>query len=81
MVPVVEPIIVRTVEQPPARELGLGDVILQAVGLTGGILLASLLLGFAVGWLLFRYRRRQSKDLLAGEAGDQIRLRLEPPRA
>ena len=59
MVPVVEPIIVRTIEQPPARELGLGDVILQAVGLTGGILLASLLLGFAVGWLLFRYRRRQ----------------------
>ena len=77
--PALEPIIVRTVDLPPTRELGLGEVILQAVGLTGGILLASLVLGLLAGWLLFRFRRRQSRDVLAGEAGDQIRLRLEPP--
>ena len=79
--PTVQPIIVQTIDAPPARELGLGEVIVQAVGLTGLILLASVVPGLALGALLFWVRRRQSRDRRAGEAGDQIRLRLEPPTA
>jgi hypothetical protein len=79
-VPVVEPIVVlKTVEQAPAKELGIGDVIIQALGLTGGLLIASLLLGLAVGGLIIWMRKRQANARREGEAGDQIRLRLEPP--
>jgi hypothetical protein len=79
-VQVVQPIVVlQTAEQAPAKELGIGDVIIQALGLTGGLLLASLLLGLAVGGLIIWIRRRQARDRRDGEAGDQIRLRLEPP--
>jgi hypothetical protein len=78
--PVVEPIVViRTAEQTPAKELGIGDVILQALGLTGGLLIASLLLGLAVGAFIIWLRKRQAGMRREGEAGDQIRLRLEPP--
>jgi hypothetical protein len=73
----VQPIIVRVVGQP-AQELGLGQIIAQALGLTGIILIVSLLLGFVAGgvfiWLRLRARARQD-----GEASDQIRLRLEAP--
>jgi hypothetical protein len=79
--PTVQPIIIRSIDAPPARELGLGEVILQAVGLTGLILVASVVLGLALGALLFWVRRREARDRRAGEAGDQIRLRLEPPTA
>jgi hypothetical protein len=77
-VPTVQPIIVRTVEQP-TRELGLGDVIIQALGLTGALLIASLVLGALFGVAFIWFRKRQSRGRQAGEAGDQVRLRLEPP--
>jgi hypothetical protein len=76
---VVQPIIVKTIAQPPARELGIGDVIIQALGLSGGLLIASLVLGFAAGVVFIWFRRRQGRSRVAGEAGDQIRLRLEAP--
>jgi hypothetical protein len=75
--PTVRPIIVQAVDATPARELGLGEVILQAVGLTGLILMGSLLLGLLLGGGIIWLRRRQSNARRAGEAGDQIRLRLE----
>jgi hypothetical protein len=77
--PTVRPIIVQAVDATPAHELGLGEVILQAVGLTGIILLVSLLLGLLLSGGIVWLRRRQSRGRRAGEAGDQIRLRLEPP--
>ena len=77
--PTVQPIIVQAIDAPPAKELGLGEIILQAFGLTGIILGASILLGLALGALLFWVRVRQARDRRDGEAGDQIRLRLEPP--
>ena len=79
--PTVQPIIVQAIDAPAARELSFGEIILQAVGLTGIILIASVLLGIALAGLLFWIRKRQSRDAVAGEAGDQIRLRLEPPTA
>jgi len=79
--PTVQPIIVQAIDAAPARELGLGEIIVQAVGLTGLILLASVVLGLVLGALLFWARRRQARDRRDGEAGDQIRLRLEPPTA
>jgi hypothetical protein len=79
--PTVQPIIVQSIDAPAARELSFGEIILQAVGLTGIILIASVLLGIGVAALLFWVRRRRLRDAVAGEAGDQIRLRLEPPTA
>jgi hypothetical protein len=75
----VQPVIVRVVGQP-APELGLGHIIAQALGLTGIILIASLLLGVAVGGVFIWVRLRAARARQDGEAGDQIRLRLEPPR-
>ena len=76
--PPVQPILVRVVGEP-AQELGLGQIIGQALGLTGIILVLSLLLGIAAGGLFIWLRVRSARTRRAGEAGDQIRLRLEPP--
>jgi hypothetical protein len=75
----VQPVIIRVVGEP-AKELGLGQIIAQALGLTGMILGASLLLGIVVGGLIIWLRLRSARARRDGEAGDQIRLRLEPPR-
>ena len=77
--PTVRPIIVQAVDATPARELGLGEVILQAIGLAGIILIGSVALGLVVGLAIIWLRKRHSNDRRAGEAGDQIRLRLEAP--
>jgi hypothetical protein len=77
----VRPIIVQTVDAPPAQELGLGEIILQAVGLTGIILVASVLLGLALGGGIIWLRTRQARGRREGEAGDQIRLRLHTDAA
>jgi hypothetical protein len=76
--PPVQPIIVRVVGQP-AQELGLGQIIAQALGLTGIILILSLLLGALVGGVFIWLRVRNARARQDGEAWDQIRLHLEPP--
>ena len=54
-----EPIIVR-IEEPPARELeGLADVLLGALGLTGVIALTAMVVGVALGSLMFWLRSRR----------------------
>jgi hypothetical protein len=75
----VQPIIIRVVGEP-AQELGLGQIIAQALGLTGIIMILSLLLGLAVAGAIIWFRLRSARARRDGEAGDQIRLRLEPPR-
>jgi hypothetical protein len=79
--PTVRPIIVQAVDATPARELGLGEVILQAIGLAGIILIGSVAVGLVLGLAIIWLRKRRSNDRRAGEAGDQIRLRLEAPVA
>jgi hypothetical protein len=75
----VQPIIIRVVDQP-AQELGLGQIIAQALGLTGIIMILSLLMGLAAAGVIIWLRLRSARARRDGEAGDQIRLRLEPPR-
>jgi hypothetical protein len=75
----VQPIIVRVVGEP-APELGLGQIIAQALGLTGIILILSLLLGLAAGAVFIWLRRRGQRGRQDGEPWDQIRLRLDATR-
>ena len=63
----------------PTQELGLGQIIGQALGLTGIILVLSLIMGIVVGGIFIWVRLRSARARRDGEAGDQIRLRLEPP--
>jgi hypothetical protein len=76
----VQPIIVRVVGEP-TKELGFGQIIAQALGLAGIILIVSLVLGLAMGAAIVWLRRRRESEREAGEAGDQIKLRLEVPRS
>ena len=52
------PIIVKIIE-PPSDLVGVGDVLLQALGLSGVITLIALALGLLVAGLLFWARRRR----------------------
>ena len=54
------PIIVKIVE-PQEDKYGISRVIVQAIGFTGAVTLLAVLLGIAMGGLLFWIRRRQSE--------------------
>jgi hypothetical protein len=73
----VRPIIVNTVEQATG-ELGLGGILLHALGLTGGILVASLLLGVMLGAIVVWFRRRRSLGAVDGWESERVRLQLGP---
>lgn len=53
-----KPIIVKVIE-PPRDPTGISDVIIGAIGLTGAITLAAVLLGLLVGGVMFWFRGRQ----------------------
>jgi hypothetical protein len=74
--PTIQPIIIRTIDQP-TQELGIGATITQALGISGMLLLGSLIFGLLLGALFIWYRKRQVAGRAAGEAGDQIRLHLD----
>ena len=78
MQPPSTPIIVKVVEQP-LRGLGLGDVILNAVGLTGVLAVTALVLGLVLGAIVIGYRRMQSKRITEEEASQTQPLGLTPP--
>jgi hypothetical protein len=60
-----KPIIVDVVKQPPITpEIGMADVVLSAVGLTGAIMVAAAIAGLLVGGGFIWFRRRQ--DAAAG---------------
>lgn len=75
----VQPIVVQSVGQP-APELGMGELIIQALGLTGLIVLASILVGLLLGGALIWHRTRRREEV-DGQYGGQIQLHLEPPNA
>jgi hypothetical protein len=75
----VQPIVVQSVGEP-VPELGMGELIIQALGLTGLIVLSSILVGLLLGGALIWYRTRRRDDV-DGEYGGQIQLHLEPPSA
>ena len=69
------PIVVNVVEQPPITpEIGMGDVVLGAVGITGLIMGLALVAGLLVGVLIiWAKKRREGSD--QGES-DHARLRI-----
>ena len=72
------PIIVKVVE-PPVRGLGLGDVILNAVGLTGALAIGAVLFGLVLAVLVIGYRKVQARRITDEEAAQTQPLGLTPP--
>ena len=75
MAPPTSPILVRVVG-PATDELTLGDVVLNAMGLTGAITLGALLLGIVLGGLFILYRRRHPRNHFNGESSDELSMKL-----
>jgi hypothetical protein len=55
-----QPIIVRVIDEP-IKSTGVGDIILGALGITGVLLLAALLLGALLGALLIWIKKVRAK--------------------
>lgn len=55
-----DPIVVRVIEEP-AETTGIADILIGALGLTGVMLLAALLLGLALGGVLIAIKRLRAK--------------------
>jgi len=72
------PIVVKVVDAP-VRGLGLGDVILSAVGLTGVIAIAALALGMLVAAMVIVYRKAQAQRITDEQASQTQQLGLTPP--
>lgn len=72
------PTIVRIVP-PPTQEVGVFDVLVGALGLTGVIALGSIVLGAALGALIIGYKKwRENKSDTDGDS-DLTRLDLSSP--
>jgi hypothetical protein len=71
------PIIVKVVE-PQVRGLGLGDVILNAVGITGVLAVGALLLGLVFAVIVIGYRKRQAQRITDEQAAQTQSLGLTP---
>lgn len=54
------PIIVDITEPPKSELSTLSQVLLGSLGLSGALALAAILLGIAVGWLMFWIKRRSA---------------------
>ena len=70
------PIIVRVVEENEIS--GLGDVMLQAVGLTGAIIIGALLFGLVLASLIIGYRKLLTRMEPEGEGPQTQPLGLTP---
>lgn len=69
------PIIVRVIG-PPSDVVTLGDVILQALGLTGVITLIAVVLGLGLGGLFILIRIRRPDNAFNGETSGELSLHL-----
>jgi hypothetical protein len=78
MQPASAPIMVRVVEAP-VRGLGLGDTILNAVGLTGALSIGAVLLGLILAGVVITYRRAKSRRITQEDASQTQSLGLTPP--
>jgi hypothetical protein len=75
--PPASPIIVKILE-PPVRGLGLGDIIINAVGLTGVMVIGALVSGFVLAAVVVWYRKLQFRRLTDDEAAQTQSLGLTP---
>ena len=71
-----EPIVVRVLEQP-VKSTGVSDILIGALGLTGVMLLAALLLGAALGGILIGVKKLRAKYGLE-PVPDSESLRVTP---
>lgn len=69
----------RVVEAQPTSELSFGHILLQALGITGLVILGSILLGALLGLLFVWLRRYRPSNAFNGTGSERIRLQLEPP--
>ncbi len=69
------PILVRVVG-PATEEVTLGDVLINALGLTGAITVTAMVLGIVLGGLFILYRRRHPHNHFNGETSDEMSLKL-----
>jgi ABC-type Fe3+ transport system permease subunit len=76
--PPASPIVVKVMDAP-VRGLGLGDVILNAVGLTGALAIGALVLGFVLAALVIGYRKLQARRITDEDAAQTQQLGLTPP--
>jgi ABC-type arginine transport system permease subunit len=72
------PIIVKVMDAP-VRGLGLGDVILNAIGLTGALAIGALVLGLVLAAIVIVYRKLQARRVTDEEAAQTQQLGLTPP--
>ena len=74
------PIIVQVPDSPVA-EIGVIDILMGSLGITGLLLLGSALLGVAVAAIIFWLRRRRDVDEVEGASlgSAQLGLTLPPP--
>ena len=72
------PIIVRIIG-PPADSVTLGDILLQALGLTGAITLVALLFGLVLGGIFILVRIRNPRNAFNGETSGELSLIASPP--
>ena len=72
----VQPIVVRVLDEP-VKSTGVGDIIVGALGLTGVMLLAALLLGALLGGLLIWIKKLRAKYNLE-PVSDHDALRVTP---
>ena len=61
---------------PPTEEVTLGDVLINALGLTGAITVSAIVLGIVLGGLFILYRRRHPHNHFNGESSDEMSLKL-----
>jgi ABC-type amino acid transport system permease subunit len=73
--PPTSPILVRIIG-PPSDALTLGDVLLGALGLTGAITVAAMVLGIVLGGVFILYRRSHPHNHFNGESSDEMSLKL-----
>ena len=71
-----QPIVVRVLDEP-VKSTGVGDIIVGALGLTGVMLLAALLLGALLGGLLIWIKKLRAKYDLE-PVSDHDALRVTP---
>ena len=72
------PIIVRVIG-PPTDAATLGDILLQALGLTGAITLVALLFGVVLGGIFILVRIRSPRNAFNGETSGELSLIASPP--
>ena len=71
-----QPIIVKVIDEP-VKSTGVGDIILGALGITGVLLLAALLLGALLGGLLIWIKKIRAKHRVE-TVSDHDALRVTP---